>query len=140
MSLTQAGWGPPIRGPPARLFGSSGRRFPPRFDAGREISSVAMHVESCGDVLPDAGSTPAASTITRFARSGVGAVVRQVAPAFGLANMLDSRRLHSTRPQAGESNALSEGAKRLSRRAASLMASPAQKLSPRPERGLSFWP
>ncbi len=78
MSLTQAGRWPPIRGPPARLFGSSGRRFPPRFDAGREHSSVVKHVESCGDVLSDAGSTPAASTIPRFARSGVGAGVRQV--------------------------------------------------------------
>jgi hypothetical protein len=70
MSLTQAGRWPPIRGPPARLFGSSGRRFPPRFDAGRETTSVVTHVESCGDVLSDAGSTPAASTNLRSASVG----------------------------------------------------------------------
>ena len=41
-------------------------------------------------------STPAASTITRFARSGLGAVVRRRAPPFGLARALDSRRLHQS--------------------------------------------
>jgi len=44
-------------------------------------------------VLSDAGSTPAASTTSRLARGGFGAVVRQAAPPFGLANVLDSRRL-----------------------------------------------
>ena len=44
-------------------------------------------------MLSDAGSTPAASTTSRLARGGFGAVVRQAAPPFGLANVLDSRRL-----------------------------------------------
>jgi hypothetical protein len=37
--------------------------FWPLPHAGHEISEADTHVESCGDVLSDAGSTPAASTI-----------------------------------------------------------------------------
>ena len=36
--------------------------FSPLPHAGHEISEADTHVESCGDVLSDAGSTPAAST------------------------------------------------------------------------------
>ena len=42
--------------------GSGDRRFWPLPHAGHEISEADTHVESCGDVLSDAGSTPAAST------------------------------------------------------------------------------
>ena len=42
------------------------------FDARGEISRADKHVESCGDVLSDAGSTPAASTIRLTWRSATG--------------------------------------------------------------------
>src|SRR5215475_5718221 len=79
-----------------RFSGASVRRFPSLFDGGRESSRAATHVEFCDGVLSDAGSNPAASKLPRFARSFVGGVFRQVAPPFGLANMLDSRPFHST--------------------------------------------
>jgi len=40
--------------------------FWPLPHAGHEISEADTHVESCGDVLSDAGSTPAASTILKL--------------------------------------------------------------------------
>src|SRR5581483_9971766 len=48
-----------------RSIGASDRRFPSRFDGGRETSRAATHVESFEGVLSDAGSTPAASTISK---------------------------------------------------------------------------
>ena len=56
--------------------------FWPLPHAGHETSEADTHVESYEDMLSDAGSTPAASTILRFAQSGVGDRVRQV--GFGL--------------------------------------------------------
>ena len=47
----------------ARSIGASGRRFPPFFDGGCELSRAATHVDACDGVFSDAGSTPAASTI-----------------------------------------------------------------------------
>ena len=45
-----------------RNTGSGSRRFSPLSCAGIEKLKADTHVESCGDVLSDAGSTPAAST------------------------------------------------------------------------------
>jgi hypothetical protein len=59
--------------------------FSPLPHAGHEISEADTHVESCGDVLSDAGSTPAASTIARYARSVSAALSGRPASAFGLA-------------------------------------------------------
>src|SRR5262245_29759931 len=50
--------------------------FSPLPHAGHENSEADTHVESDGELPSDADSTPAASTIPRFTRSGVGAVVR----------------------------------------------------------------
>ena len=47
----------------ARQFGASDPRFPSLFDVGGESSRAATHVDAYDDVLSDAGSTPAASTI-----------------------------------------------------------------------------
>ena len=77
---------------PTRFSGASARRFPSLFDGGRESSRAATHVEFNDGVLSDAGSNPAASKLSRFARSFVGGVCRQVAPSFGLATVLESRR------------------------------------------------
>ena len=56
--------------------------FSPLPHVGHEISEADKHVESHDDVLSDAGSTPAASTIPRWARSAVGAGVRLSAIAL----------------------------------------------------------
>ena len=88
----QAGRRGLLRRAATRHIGASGPRFPSLFDVGREYSRAATHVDSCDERLSDAGSTPAASNSPHSARRIVGGVVRQVAPPFGLANMLDSRR------------------------------------------------
>ena len=80
--MKQAGGQAAARRLIVRCTGSGVRRFLPFRHAGRDTSETDTHVESCGDVLSDAGSTPAASTILRFAQSGVGGRVRQV--GFGL--------------------------------------------------------
>ena len=48
-----------------RQFGASGPRFPSLFDVGGESPRAATHVDAYDDVLSDAGSTPAASTIIK---------------------------------------------------------------------------
>ena len=49
-----------------RQFGASDPRFPSLFDVGGETSRAAMHVDAYDNVLSDAGSTPAASTIYKL--------------------------------------------------------------------------
>ena len=61
----QAGRRGLLRRAVTRHIGASGPRFPSLFDVGREYSRAATHVESCDERLSDAGSTPAASTISR---------------------------------------------------------------------------
>jgi hypothetical protein len=56
--------------------------FSPLPHAGHENSEADTHVESHGEVPSDAGSTPAASTIPRSTRSGVGVVARLSAYAL----------------------------------------------------------
>src|SRR5437868_6453013 len=58
----QAGRRGLLRRAATRHIGASDPRFPSLFDADREHSRAATHVESCDGVLSDAGSTPAAST------------------------------------------------------------------------------
>ena len=50
----------------ARHIGASVCRFQSFFDGGREHSRTATHVDACDGVLSDAGSTPAASTISKL--------------------------------------------------------------------------
>src|SRR5215210_3485924 len=50
----------------ARQFGASDPRFASLFDVGGENSRAAMHVDAYDNVLSDAGSTPAASTISKL--------------------------------------------------------------------------
>ena len=59
----QAGRREGSRDAPARQIGTSDSRFPSLFDVSRETSRAATHVDAYDDVLSDAGSTPAASTI-----------------------------------------------------------------------------
>ena len=66
----------------------------------RHKSHKSAEISHFGGMV-DAGSTPAASTITRSARSGVGAVVRRHAPPFGLASALDSLARRSTKCEGG---------------------------------------
>ena len=62
----QAGRRGLLRRAAKRHIGASGPRFPSLFYVGREYSRAATHVDSCDGVLPDAGSTPAASTSTHL--------------------------------------------------------------------------
>src|SRR5438093_11086755 len=62
----QAGRRAGLRSAATRFIGASDRRFPSLFDGGREPSRAATHVDSCDGVLSDAGSTPAASTISKL--------------------------------------------------------------------------
>jgi hypothetical protein len=62
MSSMQAGRHPRSRQVATRRFGLSCGRFSPLLDGRDEDSEGDTHVDSCGDVLSDAGSTPAAST------------------------------------------------------------------------------
>ena len=52
----------------ARSIGASGRRFPPFFDGGCELSRAATHVDACDGIFSDAGSTPAASNLRSLFR------------------------------------------------------------------------
>jgi hypothetical protein len=59
--------------------------FEPLPHAGHETKEADTHVEFHGDLLSDAGSTPAASTIARFARSVSATLPGKWASPFGLA-------------------------------------------------------
>jgi hypothetical protein len=62
MQAGRCGW---PRRAATRCFGASGPRFPSLFDVDREPSRAATHVDARDGVLSDAGSTPAASTISK---------------------------------------------------------------------------
>jgi hypothetical protein len=63
--------------------------FSPLPHAGHEISEADTHVESCGDVLSDAGSTPAASTNNRRIHSRIRAFSRAVPAASTIAPRME---------------------------------------------------
>ena len=100
MSFQQAGARAPPRRAGVRCFGAGSHRFSLRFDDVGENLNGDTHVDSCGEGLSDAGSTPAASIRLTFRLP------------------LASRRFAHGKPF-DMSNALSEGAKRPSRRAPS---------------------
>ena len=65
-----------------RGIGARDPRFASLFDVGRETSRAATHVDARDGVLSDAGSTPAASTISKTTVVGIGVLLGVGASAW----------------------------------------------------------